>query len=240
MRIVVWNCNMALHGKWERLLALQPDIAIIPECANPEILRAKAPAFAFGHCEWEGLLEHKGLGVLAFGDYSLSRHPSFTANYRFFIPVEVHGPRAFNLLAVCAMNEATPPEAVVNPGSIAKAITHYGAFLGAGPALMAGDFNANTRWDKGARAGNHAQTIAALEARGLASAYHTCSGAAAGAEPDSTIFWTKNRQAGYHIDYCFAPRAWLGKESRVTVGRPEEWLAVSDHMPMVVELEPGM
>jgi hypothetical protein len=29
MRIVAWNCNMALHNKYERLLALRPDIAVI-------------------------------------------------------------------------------------------------------------------------------------------------------------------------------------------------------------------
>jgi hypothetical protein len=237
IRVVVWNCNMALHGKWERLLALRPDIAVIPECASPEILRGKAPAFEFGHCEWQGLLKHKGLGIFAFGSYSLRRHHSYTTDHSFFIPVEVQGPHAFNLLAVCAMNGATPPQAVVNAASIGTAIAHYGAFLDAGPALMAGDFNANTRWDRGARSSNHARTIAALEERGLRSAYHACSGAPAGAEPDSTIFWRKNREAGYHIDYCFAPRAWL-EGIRVTVGRPDEWLAVSDHMPMVVELAP--
>jgi hypothetical protein len=31
MRIVTWNCATALHGKYERLLALRPDIAIVPD-----------------------------------------------------------------------------------------------------------------------------------------------------------------------------------------------------------------
>ncbi len=28
MRIVIWNCNKALHKKYEHLLALAPDIAV--------------------------------------------------------------------------------------------------------------------------------------------------------------------------------------------------------------------
>ena len=28
-RLVVWNCNMALHAKYERLLALSPHVALL-------------------------------------------------------------------------------------------------------------------------------------------------------------------------------------------------------------------
>jgi hypothetical protein len=42
VRVVAWNCNMALDRKVDALLALQPDIAIVCECAEPERLRSKA------------------------------------------------------------------------------------------------------------------------------------------------------------------------------------------------------
>lgn len=41
MRLVVWNCNMALPRKWDALMALRPNIAVISECANPEVLAEK-------------------------------------------------------------------------------------------------------------------------------------------------------------------------------------------------------
>ena len=41
MRIVAWNCNMALHKKYEHLLALRPDVAAIPECAQTGLTRRK-------------------------------------------------------------------------------------------------------------------------------------------------------------------------------------------------------
>jgi hypothetical protein len=46
MRIVIWNCNMALHDKYEHLLALAPDIAVIPQCANINVMQEKAPKFS--------------------------------------------------------------------------------------------------------------------------------------------------------------------------------------------------
>ena len=47
MRIVTWNCAMKLDAKYEQLMSLRPDIAVIPECAEPDILRKKAPNFEF-------------------------------------------------------------------------------------------------------------------------------------------------------------------------------------------------
>jgi hypothetical protein len=41
MRIVIWNCNMVLHDKYEHLLALAPDIAVVPQCANINVMHEK-------------------------------------------------------------------------------------------------------------------------------------------------------------------------------------------------------
>jgi hypothetical protein len=41
MRIVVWNCNMSFHRKYEHLFALNPDIAIIPVCKHRAIDEAR-------------------------------------------------------------------------------------------------------------------------------------------------------------------------------------------------------
>jgi exodeoxyribonuclease III len=69
MRIVIWNCNMALHTKYEHLLALAPDIAVIPECANINVMREKAPNFLPASSIWIGDSRQKGLGVFTFGTY---------------------------------------------------------------------------------------------------------------------------------------------------------------------------
>ena len=38
MRLVAWNCAMALHRKLPALPALVPDLAVISECAHPDII----------------------------------------------------------------------------------------------------------------------------------------------------------------------------------------------------------
>jgi exodeoxyribonuclease-3 len=75
MKIVVWNCNMALDRKYEFMSALQPDIAVIPECANSELLVKRAPKFNPSSSVWIGDNRHKGLGVFTFGSFKVRCRP---------------------------------------------------------------------------------------------------------------------------------------------------------------------
>ena len=67
MRLVAWNCAMAFHRKADALLALEPDVAVIGECANADHLAAKAPGLPSPI--WMGNNQHKGLGVFTFNGY---------------------------------------------------------------------------------------------------------------------------------------------------------------------------
>jgi len=66
MRLVAWNCNMALHRKVDALLALRPDIAVISECAEPIRLRTRsAHDWLENEPVWVGDNPSKGLAVIA-------------------------------------------------------------------------------------------------------------------------------------------------------------------------------
>ena len=65
MRIVAWNCNMALHAKAAGLLALKPDVAVISECAEPDRLRLRGASWLESEPVWIGRNPHKGLAVWA-------------------------------------------------------------------------------------------------------------------------------------------------------------------------------
>jgi exodeoxyribonuclease-3 len=104
MRILVWNLNMAAHKKIALLQQFAPDLAILPECASPEVLVAKCPEFTFIDAQWVERSRHKGLGVFSFGEVRLSRVRSLDPRYEMFLPLTVTGPRCFNLLAVWALN----------------------------------------------------------------------------------------------------------------------------------------
>ena len=38
MRIIAWNCNMAFRKKAQAILAMAPDILVLPECECSEKL----------------------------------------------------------------------------------------------------------------------------------------------------------------------------------------------------------
>ncbi len=240
LRIVTWNCREALHDKYERLLALEPDIAVVPECAEPDALRRLAPGFTFSDCEWGGTNPGKGLGVFAFGDLRLRLHQSWERRFDLFLPVEVRGPTlAVNLLAVWAFDDGDPPKAVSNPRTTETAVAHYTPFLQAAPAVVAGDFNAGVRWDGKSGCASFAALDARLRGLGLTSAYHAKLGHRFGQEPDPTLFWQSKEEQPYHIDYVYVPSAWLPCVRSVMVGAAAEWLVPkgSDHVPIVVECD---
>lgn len=236
LRLVVWNCGMALHKKVEPLLSLRPSLAILAECAEPDIIRRKAPQFAFNDCEWSGLQSTKGLGVFSFGGLSLRRHQSWEKVFHLFLPLELRGPTDLNLLAVWAFNHRAPAQVSRKPRTTLEALQYYSPFLKAKASIVAGDFNANVIWDKTSKYPPFADVDAVLRGLGLTSAYHRTTGLALGEEAHGTLFWQKNRQQAYHIDYIYVPDAAIPGLRGLKVCSPDEWLALSDHVPLVMDL----
>lgn len=240
LRIVVWNCARALDRKYERLMALRPDVAIVPECAEPDVLRRKAPGFAFNDCDWAGESPTQGLGVFTFGAHRVRRHESWERRHHIFLPVEVRGAAPVNLLAVWAFNHRVPAAVAPNPGTTLDAIRHYEPFLRSAPSVVAGDFNANVLWDQDGRYARFAEVHAELWSLGMTSAYHHNAQVALGEEPAGTLFFLKKVDRPFHIDYVYVPKQWTetGRLHGVTIGRASEWLRYSDHVPLMVDVEP--
>ena len=171
LRIVSWNVARSLRTKWDAITALAPDLAILPEVSRTDI-ESLVPDPR--HRDWFGDNDRKGLGLVAFGDYTLERDASFNAKHQFFLPARLSGPTEFNLLAVWALNHRNRGELAGQRDATLQAITHYQAFLGSVKlTVVAGDFNHNVIWDKPrATTANFRPVLDALEALGLVSAYH--------------------------------------------------------------------
>ena len=241
MRIVAWNCAGALHRKFEPLLALEPDIAVVSECAEPDVLERKCslPTFSAPPI-WTGRDRNKGLAVFFFNGAAAGAHGWIERDLKWLMPIEVTLPRRFNLLAVWAQNGQWR-KAV--PGPLRKALESYRRFLTEVDSVIAGDFNNNVIWDKPGWAMNHRDAVNVLSNIGLVSAYHAATGEAEGAETAPTIYWKKRRKHGdtYHIDYIFVPRAWTGRAFDLQIGHYDDWVAagtgmngrsLSDHVPL--------
>lgn len=238
MRIVAWNCNMALERKVDTLLGLAPDIAIIGECAEPQRLRKRSrSSWMQGEPAWVGRNPHKGLAVFGFNGYTARLCEQYHPALRYIAPVHVTGAAPFNLLAVWAQNLMRKHQL----GPVRRALTRYEAFLAEGTTIVAGDHNSNTIWDKPGWRINHSTKVRLLDERfGLVSAWHALRGERHGEETVPTLYWRDRTKDGptYHIDYVFLPSRLIGR-TRIEIGTFEAWCAtgLSDHVPVVVDLD---
>lgn len=87
------------------------------------------------------------------------------------------------------------------------------------------------QWDVWDRWWNHSDVVRELEARGLRSLYHHHQSLPQGGEPHPTFFLHRKPEKPYHIDYVFAAQAW--RIEGLEIGAADEWLALSDHMPIL-------
>jgi exodeoxyribonuclease III len=232
---------MALQDKYEHLMALTPDIAIVAECANVDLMRKKAPRFFPTSSIWIGDNQHKGLGVFTFGSFTAKQSEIYKDHFPHVLPIRIDGPTQFNLLAVWACHaHANSYEG--RQGPLMRAMTAYRSFIQDGPTVVAGDFNDNVLWDKPKKLNNHGTNVGTLKTFELKSAYHQSRHVEQGQEPEPTIYWRNRKVDGprYHIDYCFIPDRWINDGLTVDVGLFQDWVGVglSDHVPLVVDVDP--
>jgi hypothetical protein len=236
LRIVTWNCNMALHDKVAPLMALSPDLAVISTCAHPDIIHQKARKFPFTDAVWIGRTETKGLGVFTFNGHSVAVSSLYDPAYELFLPVAIAGRHCFNLLAVWACNQRTPDAGPKNGAPVRAAIRFYRSFMRETPTIVAGDFNHNVICNKPGRENNLALITADMQRAGMVSARHDTTNRLLDREPSPTLMGCKNKEQLYPGDSIFVPEGLQANVHSVTVGKPEDWIEWSDHMPVVVEL----
>ena len=228
---------MSLHTKARLLATLKPTIAILPESAHPDKTAQALESIGATSIQWAGANRNKGLSVAAFDGWDLRIDDSYDEGYQWVLPVHAIGPRTIKLLAVWDMNHRGKGHHSARQfGACRASLSHYAEFL-AGDAdlvLISGDFNNSIYWDKPNKAVKFGDFMDQLESRGFASAYHFDRGCGRGAEPEPTLWWMKNIDTTYHIDYTFVSRP--DAIEAVTVGSREDWLAYSDHPPMTVDL----
>src|SRR5258707_2586953 len=139
MRIATWNCNMAFRRKFTRLIALKPDLAIIPECESREFFAAEA-AFAPRSAVWIGDNPRKGLGIFTFGEFRARLDAIHRPDIPYVVPVRISGPVKLRLLAVWACHHK--PNSYENRiGPLRRAVCAYKRFLSPGAGNVHCDFH---------------------------------------------------------------------------------------------------
>ena len=250
MKIVTWNCNGALRKKTEQIDALNADLLIIQECEDPSLSTQAYRDWA-GDYLWTGESKNKGIGIFPKNGntvQSLSWAGAFTIeglasksasltwrseDLKLFLPFTLNN--KYSILAVWTKGN-NDKQAFAYMGQLWKYLQVHRDQLSAPNTLLIGDLNSNSRWDKEDRWWSHTDVVNELSAIGLESIYHATTGEAQGCETKPTFFLQRKKEKAYHIDYAFASSD-LASVSQVSVGVFEDWIEVSDHMPLNVQIK---
>lgn len=230
LRLATWNCNGALRKKLPAADSIGADILIVQECEDPS--RASDQLYgewASNHL-WTGPTKNKGIGVFARVGIALDPVPLDLGALQLFLPVRVNG--EWPLLATWTMRANSPTFGYI--GQLWKFLQSNRSFLDDPSAMLVGDLNSNAIWDVWDRWWNHSDVVKDLSSMGLESLYHHRQQEAQGRESQPTFYMNRNLGRPYHIDYAFAGRQWSA--DHVEVGKPDNWLTHSDHMPVVIDL----
>jgi endonuclease/exonuclease/phosphatase (EEP) superfamily protein YafD len=234
LKILTWNCQGAFRKKYSLVAGLAPDLAVIQECESLERIKwkgAPAPSTAL----WFGDGPNKGVGVFSWSGLALEPLAEYDPGIRHAIPLRVSAPYPFQVVAIWAKDHRIDAQSY--SAQVYQAIATYRAFIQGGDTVFLGDFNSSPRTTPGSRLGNHAELDLVLRDLWMVSAYHQFTHQRQGQETQATFFRARQLERAYHIDYAYIPVRWLRRLARVSVGQPEPWLALSDHMPLVVEVQ---
>jgi exonuclease III len=248
MKIITWNCNGALRNKTAKLDTLNADILIIQECENPTNSTAKYLSWA-GDYLWKGETKHKGIGVFAKNGHKIEKldwNGSFkiegliadknltqwqTSDLRLFLPFRINN----KLTALGVWTKGSDDEVFRYIGQLWKYLQIHHKELSNADTMILGDLNSNSIWDKKDRWWNHSSIIHNLKEVGLESIYHYQFNELQGKETIPTFFLQRNQEKAYHIDYAFLSQNLL-PNAILEIGAKEDWLELSDHMPILIKI----
>lgn len=232
MKIISWNCNGALRKKLRAIKHLEADILVIQECEDPKHSTDNEYKAWASNYLWLGVSKNKGLGVFAKPDIKLTQYPLDLGRLESFIPCVIND--QIFLLAVWTRQANSPTFGYI--GQMWKYLSQFKSTLENKDALVIGDFNSNACWDVWDRWWNHSDVVKILSDIGISSLYHRRKNEDQGKETEPTFFMYRKIDKPYHIDYAFTSKRWLSS-STIEVGKPEDWLEHSDHMPLLIELK---
>lgn len=229
LRLLVWNCSGRLHDKLSDLTDLAPDVAVLAECACPEVFLRRVPPASLRarNLLWDGTHPSRGLAVATFGSWRARLSPMYRARAASTLPVRLEGPAELDLVAVWAR----PPKPDIGhrsgPEALRSALSRLLPSLGT-PAILAGDFNRTLARETGLRAD--------LAAAGFVSAYHHVRGVRPGEEAEATFYRLRRYPSRHHLDHVLVDRGTADRLHAVEIRSGAKWRAWSDHAPMVVEM----
>ena len=232
MKIVAWNCCQDFKECHKEIIKENADIYVIPECENPEISKSEEYREFASNYFWVGANQQKGLGIFARDDVKMELVDLDDNGLRYFIPVRVND--EFNLLGVWT-NPNLPSKTTEYPNEITR---YYEQHRDSGffneEMVICGDFNCDVRLSNKTHGRNVLKMIDKLSEVGLVDTYHYLTDEEQGEESQPTFYWMFKEDNPFHLDHVFAAP---GRVKKFEIGEMEDWLDLSDHMPITFEID---
>jgi endonuclease/exonuclease/phosphatase family metal-dependent hydrolase len=233
MKIVTWNCNGGFQNKFQKIAALNADIYVIQECANPEHAKDDYRQWAKNYL-WVGENKGRGLGIFASSSLDIHRLNWEDNGLQWFLPVAVN--HRFNLVGVWTKYANSPTFGYI--GQLWKYLQLHKDKIASNSTVLCGDLNSNKIWDIRHSQGNHSDVVKELNGINMLSCYHVMTAEEQGKESNPTFYLQRNVTKPYHIDYVFASKDLFNiTNNTVSVGAYSEWLKVSDHVPITFTID---
>jgi exonuclease III len=233
MRLVTWNCRVGgFRKKAKRMAPLRPDVLAVQEVEPIDAATVfdgeRQPTYRYRSAE--PAFPKRGIGMFSYTETTLELADLSDPMYSFRRFRAKHGDLDFQVIAVW------PWQTRSRATSYRQAhvgIQRHADWIRSRPTVILGDFNANAQF-KGT---NWSELLDLMKSVGLGSAYHMYYPSEPfGSEKRPTHFHKGKSTAPFHLDYCFLPIDWLPRISSVEVGTYDDWHDVSDHAPLIVDL----
>lgn len=230
--LITWNCRVGgFRRKAKRIASYRPDVLAVQE-----VEAFDSATRLDGDCQptfrdrvADPVFPGRAIGVFSYTDAKLKAVDAADLNYSCRRYEGKRGNLAFQVVAVwpyaTRSRETSYTQALVG-------LRGHQEWIRRQSTVVLGDFNDNKSYKSG-----HWQELSDLMgALGLASAYHTYFHEDFGAETRPTHFHGGKQTSAFHLDYCFLPEAWKPSIEKVQVGTFAEWCTLSDHVPLIVDL----
>lgn len=231
MKIVSWNCNGAFRKKFEHLSHINADIYVIQECEDPEKCKDQSYKNWASNYLWTGNNKSSGLGVFAKKNISLKPLDWDSEGLESFIPFKVN--KEFIFLGIWTKRSNNSTFQYIE--QLWKYLQAHQSKFHPLKSIICGDFNSNACWDKQHR-WNHSEVVKDLAKLNIHSVYHHLNNIGQGKETLHTFYLHRKIEKPYHIDYAIVSSNLLSSAS-FEIGSFNEWILLSDHMPIIFELD---
>ena len=227
MRILTWNCCGAFRNKAQYIADLKPDIAAIQEVEPIDDKNALSGKTAtFWHRNTPRPLR-KSIGMVSYTKIKLAPIDTMLGVRRYEVEL---GSRVFHAMSVWT-SVATRPKKDYHQLHDALGNPDVAALIRQRSTVVLGDFNLAPKFN------GWKSLIELTDSLGLESAYHHFFKEEFGQETRPTHFHRGKEDHRFHIDYCFLPKEWTNRITNVEVGTYEKWHQLSDHVPLIVDLD---